>query len=138
MMNADNVKRRLLGALLDLYTGVLRLDRQYGICANLDCAGVRGYRVRDDLFKAWPEYSGDIMYPVPGYDEDNDPSWKYDYTYDLWDTGTEYGRARWRLLWWCCITLMRELGEVQEIEPPPMPLDAVLADKVRALYVGAA
>lgn len=136
MMSANTeVKRATLNVLLGLYTGERGIEKRYGLCYHL--AGALALpSACDTLYKAWPEYSGDNAYPVPSYDS-KAPWDAYELTWDMWDTGTEYGRARWRLLWWCCTELMRELGEVQEIEPPPMPLDAELADKVRALYVGA-
>ena len=128
--------RRALLVLLGLYTGEREIEKLCGLCNILNSAGV-AYSAYTALYKAWPEYSGDIDYPVPSYDDSKTPKDAYDLTWAMWDAGTEYGRARWRLLWWCCTELMRELGEIQEIEPPPMPLDAALSDKVRALYAGA-
>ena len=41
----------------------------------------------------WPQYSGDIDFPVPG------PAAAIDAYFDnLWDRDTEYGRLRWDLL----------------------------------------
>lgn len=138
MISADTeVKRATLDVLIGLYTGERGGESRSGLCSNLHSAGV-AYSACNTLYKAWPEYSGDAAYPVPSYDDSKTPEDAFNLTRDMWGTGTEYGRARWRLLWWCCTELMRELGEVHEIEPPPMPLDAALADKVRALYVGAA
>lgn len=134
---AADVKRETLKVLLELYTGKRHIENFYGLCNHLGKALRRYPSGWAKLHRAWPEYSGNTEYPVPSYDDSKTPEDAYDLTWDMWRTDTEYGRARWRLLWWCCTELMRELGEVQEIEPPPMPLDAALADKVRALYAGA-
>lgn len=133
---AADVKREMLKVLLELYTGKRHIENLYGLCSHLGKALGR-YPDRAKLYKTWPEYSENTDYPVPSYNGSS-AEYAYESTCDMWRTDTEYGRARWRLLWWCCTELMRELGEVQQIEPPPIPLDAELANKVRALYVGAA
>lgn len=72
----------------------------FGICLNLDQAltdrTVDAYDWIATHAKAWPEYSGDEAYPVPH--PTCDPRDAFNDTENLWDTSTEYGRARYRLL----------------------------------------
>lgn len=53
------------------------------------------------LFREWPEYSGNVSYPVPGI------YWKW----DRWSKRTKYGQARRRLLAFMIKTLREELGQ---------------------------
>jgi len=46
-----------------------------------------------EAFSAWPEFSGDVNYPVPHIDGANAAYW---HNWDLWSG--EYGAARMRLL----------------------------------------
>lgn len=58
----------------------------YGLKEALYCA-----------FKAWPEFSGDKVYPVPG-PGDTRPDVAYHTCKDKFNPETEYGAARLRLL----------------------------------------
>lgn len=73
--------------------------RFYGICFSLkeatDYLTVRF--IMDEYAPLWDEYSGDIEYPVPGFDEMGSIT-AYNTTDDMWDKNTEYGRARYRLV----------------------------------------
>ena len=87
---------------LDIHEALLLLrqkgsvQRSVGICKNLQIR--LGTPTRPPglypLFEQWPEFSGDIEYPVPS----GDPWGTYLRCEDKWDRGTKYGQARWRLL----------------------------------------
>lgn len=65
-------------------------------------------RILSELFKLWPQFSGNIYYPVPDPNSSSDPIWAYDYAQDferMWDRRTLYGRLRWELLNYCIDTL---------------------------------
>ena len=99
----------LHAALLDVRLEVEEGDgAPLGICALVESAlpGItddpwdyravmRHMRV---LFQEWPEFSGSADYPVPASGEFLDPMGAFVGTMAMWDTGTEYGRARHRLL----------------------------------------
>lgn len=84
-----------LEALRRIADGEVHTDRHYGICQMVDDQLADGtiWFYRD--FKAWPKYSGDPRYPVPGGREG------YYYAQDerkLWDESTQQGKDRWELL----------------------------------------
>ena len=62
-------------------------------------------------FKRWPEFSGNSHYPVdhPGMT----PERAYHCTKWRWDTETEYGKARWRLLHFLIDELEQEIRNSQ-------------------------
>lgn len=109
-----SVKESLLEALI--------ATREYpilhsGICANAmqRIQAKQGYRsaaVRELqlLFRAWPEFSGDIDYPVPSPFANRSPEQAYDHAgLRPWGNGV-YGKARRRLLEFCIATLESELA----------------------------
>lgn len=61
------------------------------------------------LFKSWPNYSGNHLYPVPSDDPKKAASHCYALCNDFWDETTEYGRNRIDLLDWCINSLYMEL-----------------------------
>lgn len=73
--------------------------RFYGICFSLTEATdyLTARIIMDEYAPLWNEYSGDIDYPVPSFSEKSSIS-AYNSTDDMWDTDTEYGRARYRLV----------------------------------------
>ncbi len=83
-----------------------------GICSNVDwhLRTVGGqnaaHRELRRLFAAWPEFSGDLEYPVPHPDPERSPSAAYDGTLRPWDGA--YGLSRRRLLDFCILTLESE------------------------------
>ena len=84
-----------LEALWRIADGTVRIGGLKGICSLVDDQLADGtiWLYRD--FKAWPKYSGDPRYPVPGGREG------YYYAQDeqkLWDEGTQQGRDRRELL----------------------------------------
>lgn len=91
--------------MTDLLTALKQLrengptNRDVGICSQLDLFGWYSSEERQQFlacFKTWPQYSGDIDFPVPGPAAAIDAY--FDNLYDLWDRDTEYGRLRWDLL----------------------------------------
>ena len=83
-----------------------RFDPEFGICN----AVVRGepsprtrsgcLRLLSDLMEEWPEFSGNISYPVPHPNENPDMAFCLAYPKDMWSPGSAYGAARLRLLDW--------------------------------------
>ena len=76
---------------------------QLGICRNIRTENKGDWNLnRDECFESWREYSGDIIFPVPGY-HGHSPSNAYDRTYggDMWNPDHPYGAARLRLLDHC-------------------------------------
>lgn len=69
--------------------------RRHGICYSIN----HGRSILKRLFPYWPEYSGNETYPIKSYKESFRPNEAYN-TLALWDTTTEYGQARVRLLNW--------------------------------------
>ncbi len=106
-------QRHLLDRLRVIYT---QPDRTVGICENLENVLPPGslelqplLNLLRDLCKLWPEWSGDILYPVPsaqpyaGRLSRTAPSRAYtEALHDgrLWDEGAPYGHSRWLLLGW--------------------------------------
>ena len=104
---SDIKERKLLTAILEdiKYRGPRM--RQSGICGNVtllaellhvDDSAVWSYwaGVRQDIFKQWPEFSGDSTYPVPSGDRILPANDMYTLVHDLWEN--QYGEARFRLL----------------------------------------
>ena len=52
-----------------------------------------------DAFATWPEYSGELAYPVPNA-EYGEVAAYCEHREHLWDKDTEYGKCRWRLVEW--------------------------------------
>lgn len=88
--------------------------------------------LREDLYRAWPKYSGVTYYPIPisdewrelyddyvwereseDYDVNPDAEWAYDYCDDCW--ADEYGDLRYELLVWMIETLERAVRELDEV-----------------------
>ena len=72
-----------------------------GICAALSNASDDVFCGADllEFFAEWPEFSGDLHYPVQDPSPEPEcPRDVYCLTEDLWDRDTPYGAARWRLL----------------------------------------
>lgn len=109
--NAErNNKVLLLGKLRRI-----RVDktlRTHGICHGIDVQGVAdlaAIREVDRLFVKWPEFSGDIFYPIQGMII-TDSYAAYKNSIFRWSKILPYGRARWRLLNFMIDTLEAELG----------------------------
>ena len=98
-----------------------RVEPSCGICGNLHERLIRdlelperGLSIRQfrDLCEAWPEYSGAHEYPV-WTDRSVSPLRQYEQAQEsetLWDSGTSYGAARWRLLNWAIAELEARIG----------------------------
>lgn len=52
-------------------------------------------------FTDWEEFSGSSSFPVPSYNVSYSECLVYHETYNLWSKRSKYGKARWRLLYWC-------------------------------------
>jgi hypothetical protein len=68
--------------------------RAYGICSYLRRNAYTNLSELEEAFRRWPEYSGDVDYPVPYWPMSPDAA--YNATDDVW-VG-EYGEARLRLV----------------------------------------
>lgn len=119
-------KEFLLEALLRVKSQ-LEADKQdpnTGLCWAVNCqlyemglTDVTGH-INDiklplkEIFKQWPEFSGDIVYPIAIDGAKDQATWlQFDLASDegaMW-TG-EYGAARIRLLDFCIVTLEKELA----------------------------
>lgn len=77
-----------------------------GICDNVWAAGysIGGFlKTINPIFKEWPSYSGDIVYPVPSPTPQRTPGKAFEFTDDLWIG--RYGNLRMDLLNHCIKTL---------------------------------
>lgn len=99
-----------------------RIEPRYGICTNLTelldrylgwREVTRIERLFRELYVGWPEYSGSVEYPVW-----TDRSMGSDRQYaeaqeagTVWDSSTDYGAARWRLLDWAIAELEVRIGQ---------------------------
>lgn len=116
----DQIKQTLLANAI-LLRGVVETDGMVtpdGLCYLL-MRGARhayggeflsyddGTTVLDPLFEAWPEYSGELFYPVP-CPHGGSPRDAFNFSGDEMFTG-EYGAARIRLLQFIIDTLTKEL-----------------------------
>jgi hypothetical protein len=82
---------RLIKDLKDLDRQKI-IYRECGICTNVD---IEDETLRE-IFKDWPEFSGDEFYPVETCYRG---SWQYRNSSDKWGSGP-YGLARKRLVKW--------------------------------------
>lgn len=99
-----------------------RIESCYGICTNLTELLDRDLGWREvtrierlfrELCTEWPEYSGAIEYPV-WTDRSMGPDRQYalaQETGTMWDSSTDYGAARWRLLDWAIAELEVRIGQ---------------------------
>jgi len=108
-----------LNILLDIKRIVeTTIDYNYkGIC---DLYSIyHEYPLRDCLTQAgvfwheWPEYSGDVFYPIPAQREFYNPTREYHDTTNMWDQENPYGRARMRLLDWLIKQLTTVIGNME-------------------------
>ncbi len=70
--------------------------------------------VRNGLFERWPEFSGDICYPIVDKNMDLIAPQQYFWSLRLnatWDKGGTYGQLRWRLVDWMIEQLESEISE---------------------------
>ena len=104
---SDIKERQLLTAILKdiLYRGPQL--RSSGICGNVRVLAqmLHGYDsavwsywrdVNGGIFENWPEFSGNIYYPVPSGNRILPANDMYTLVHDLWES--QYGEARFRLL----------------------------------------
>ena len=94
----------------DLHKSLVRLKERGprltgGLCVNLDLISEDiDEEQLQTLFRQWPSFSGDDVYPVPSPEPDkldhNDAFWEAHKLGLQWDPSTEYGRLRWQLLDW--------------------------------------
>jgi hypothetical protein len=117
-MNLIQQKALVLEALVKLQDDPKIVEEGMGICANLawelhnEVTCEQCTEIEQALFKAWPEYSGNLGYPVPL--EGWDPASAYHKTDDLWDPDNAYGAARWRLLNFMIWELTRDTQAAKE------------------------
>lgn len=76
--------------------------RHTGICGNIDTVSGGYIKQLHVLFKSWPKFSGDVVYPVPGVDRMT-PGEAFVYIHDVWEG--EYGDLRRELLDHCIAEL---------------------------------
>lgn len=112
---------------LNLYHALCEIRKRrtapcYGICTHLTGLLDRDHEQPEvqravQLFRVlcteWPEYSGDIEYPV-WTDRSMGPDCQYaqaQETGTMWDSSTDYGAARWRLLDWAIAELEVRIGQ---------------------------
>lgn len=81
------------------------VDEWQGICDNTDCD-------MKQLFKKWPKFSGDDVYPIPN-PSGGSPSDAYSLTedVDMWNPDHPYGALRLELLDWMIEQLSEEHNE---------------------------
>jgi len=65
----------------------------------------------------WPEFSGDIQFPVPSFDPDMSAMGAYMAAWDKWNHATDYGKARLRLMRFFIEKLESSLAERDEVGP---------------------
>ena len=91
------------GILVSISKGSVTHDKTFGVCYALVWpsdirSGCNGKAIVEYYAPLWDEYSGYIEYPVPSPYEFVDAREMFFITDDLWDTNTEYGQARYRLV----------------------------------------
>ena len=115
----DVTKREVLAALrgiqCDLERGHKTLG-DVGICMllenGLECSpfwfGEHVRPILNRLFARWPEFSGDLVYPVPALRARLSIAYN---RFDKWTNRTAYGRARRSLLGFMITELEKELDK---------------------------
>jgi hypothetical protein len=111
-LQENEIHRELHSALISVRQGVSTDTLPHpslGICANVDqwlrytpTLRRRCKVLLRDAFKRWPEYSGDIFYPIRSEHALSEQA-KYDASVKnltMWDATTTYGAARMDLLDW--------------------------------------
>lgn len=76
--------------------------RYTGICGNIGPLSWDNGEQLGALFRSWPKFSGNVVYPVPGVDSMT-PSEAFVYIRDVWEG--EYGDLRCELLDHCIAEL---------------------------------
>lgn len=116
---ARMVKREVLAALRGIQCD-LECDPEMlggvGICMLLEqrlgCTvwwfGAHVRPILSGLFARWPEFSGDLVYPVPARRARLNIAY---HRFDKWTDRTAYGRARRSLLAFMITELEKELGK---------------------------
>lgn len=89
-----------------------------GLCAVLTYKSEQSVWLLHDAFLCWDEFSGSLSYPVPPYDMleggyNDGALGAFHRTWNLWDKGTEYGAARWRLVQHCLDYTNREITRLE-------------------------
>lgn len=113
-----NISRALLEALKNIKAnGPSDLDS--GICHNVERRVTKDqniqmpFEVREkmrQLFRDWPNYSGDQVFPIPHPRKWNSQYFAYK-NLSTWSKRGEYGRSRWALVDWMIEQLEKELAE---------------------------
>ena len=105
--SAKSEKQAVLAAL---YRVKFSAFKTLGICRKFDCYylgdATYGHFELRRLFRLWPKYSGDIVYPVPGGHEAFWSAVRYETTWS-----GEYGKLRKELLNFMIEQLEKELAE---------------------------
>lgn len=89
-----------------------------GIC-NVVATRVHWSQVQlQDIFELWPEFSGDVQFPVPSFIVNKSAVYEYLVTsgQDYWNRSTEYGAARWRLVEHTKFHLEQRLATLKEMQ----------------------
>jgi hypothetical protein len=84
-------------------------DERLGICYNMENVLSLPIKTVEEIISLsdeWPEFSGDIEYPVPSLNRKG-PKWGFHYQ-DVWNRRTKYGQSRVRL----CVFLAGRLREL--------------------------
>lgn len=82
--------------------------KDFGICKNFEDACGKDLDISmlywDISYADWPGFSGSLAYPVKGSgmhpELPDDARVTYHQTSNKWDRRTEYGKARYALLYW--------------------------------------
>lgn len=92
---------KVVEKLIGLRSGELNTDDSgNGICFEISLCSDRKEIDIHAMFMQWPEFSGDIEFPVPSKQEGMDAEDAYMKTEnkDMWNPAHPYGAARLRLL----------------------------------------
>lgn len=107
-MTLNTEKQAILEALLKIRDDGPEF-KSVGICGNLVLEEQFSLEIQEDWleeqFLSWPEFSGDINFPVP--DDSFGAADAYFSSAEMWDDSS-YGQARWRLLDFLISTLVEE------------------------------
>lgn len=111
-----------LDCALNLKRGLIanKKDRRGGLCLLMGLEALdhpERPRHLDKTLKAifteWPEFSGELSYPIGSKNGVLSPQTLFNTTRNMWSTKTAYGKARWRLLDFVIKFLQEEIQSFQ-------------------------
>jgi hypothetical protein len=98
-----NEKKKAIDALRKIAKGGKPVNPNVGLCFQPYIGNVDLF----PAFRSWPEFSGELGYPVPTYNNESEVS-KYHSSCSKYNRLTKYGRARRRLAAHCAEFLSNE------------------------------